>query len=95
MLAKVRTSLGSILSLAQRQGLVGRNVVRERSREKKRNGADKRKRGKAKLAVGVDIPTPVEIKAMLDHAKPAWKALLATAAGTGLTRIRASRTTLV
>ncbi len=52
---KVLTSLKSILGHAQRRGNVAQNVALGVS-----IGADKR--GKRKLKVGVDIPTPDEIK---------------------------------
>jgi hypothetical protein len=63
MVRKVIGSLSSILSDAQERGLVAQNVVRglrtRRNRGKERR-ADKRQKGK--LKVGVDIPTPDEIR---------------------------------
>src|SRR5262249_25654655 len=82
MLRRVRTSLGSVLALAFDQGLVGRNVVRDRGRQRRSTNAEKR--NGTKLKVGVDIPTPAEIGAILSHAKPRWRPVLATAAMTGL-----------
>jgi integrase len=82
MLRRVRTSLGSVLALAVDQGLVGRNVVRDRGRQRRSTHAEKR--NSTKLKVGVDIPTPAEIAAILSHAKPRWRPVLATAAMTGL-----------
>jgi integrase len=79
---KVRGSLGSILGLAVDTGLVGRNVVRDRGR--RRRGANAEKRSKQRLKVGVDIPTPSEISAILSHARPRWRPVLACAAMTGL-----------
>jgi integrase len=83
MVRKVRTSLGSILAHAQSHGMVARNIVRELGRLKrtKRNKADQ----KRKLEVGVDIPTPAEISAILAHAPTGrWRPLLLVAAFTGL-----------
>ena len=74
---KVLTSLKSILRDAQRRGNVAQNVAADVS-----IGVDKR--GKRKLRVGIDIPTPDEIRRIL-HAAPAkWRPLLQAAALTGL-----------
>src|SRR6266478_8925189 len=77
----VRTSLGTLLADAQEQGLVARNVVRELKRGKKRK-AERRERGK--LKVGVHIPTPDEVKAMLAAAQGRWRPFLLVAVFTGL-----------
>jgi integrase len=58
---KVLTSLKAILKDAKRRGNVAQNVAQDVS-----ISADKR--GKAKLRVGVDIPTPDEIKSMIHAA---------------------------
>jgi integrase len=85
MVRKVLVSLSSILSDAQERGLVAQNVVRglrtRRSRGKERR-ADKRQKGK--LKVGVDIPTPNEIRAWLPHLDGQWRPLFLTAIFTGL-----------
>ncbi len=59
--------------------------MRELRRNRKR-GKDvhAEKRQKGKLKVGVDIPTPDEIKAIIANAKGRWRPLLATAVFTGL-----------
>jgi integrase len=78
-------SLGALLADAQERGLVARNVVRElRSRRKrgKERRADRRQKGK--LKAGIDIPTPAEIKAILEAAEGRWRPFLLTAALTGL-----------
>ena len=85
MVRRVMRSLGSILADSQEHGLVARNVARElRSRRgsahEKR--ADKRQRGR--LKIGEDIPTPAEIRSILNAATGHWKPLLMTAALTGL-----------
>jgi integrase len=80
---KVRGSLGAILGLAVDMGLVARNVVRDAGRRRRRN-TNAEKRSKQRLKVGVDIPTPSEIAAILGHASPRWRPVLATAAMTGL-----------
>jgi len=68
MVRKILTSLGSILADAQERGLVAQNVV-SHLRRNRRNGserhAEKRRRGK--LKVGVDIPTPDEIRIIIQH----------------------------
>ena len=85
MVRKIIGSLGSLLADAQEQGLAAHNAVRDlrrnRRRGKERN-AEKRQRGK--LKVGVDIPTPDEIKAIIANAKGRWRPLLITAIFTGL-----------
>jgi integrase len=82
MARKLRNSLSSILSLAVDQGLVMRNVVRDRGR--RRRGTSAERRATTKLKVSVDIPLPAEIVAILSHTKPKWRPVLATAAMTGL-----------
>ncbi|MGO9629513.1 MAG: tyrosine-type recombinase/integrase [Xanthobacteraceae bacterium] len=85
MVRKIRGSLGSILADAQERGLVARNVVRE-LRSNRRRGKEGRaeRRQKGKLKVGVDIPTPDEIKRILGAASGRLRPLLMTAIFTGL-----------
>src|SRR6516162_7632194 len=80
MVRKARRSLGALLADAQERGLVGQNVVRSlytrrRSRRTESNG---------KLKVGVDIPSPDEIRAIIAHLDGRWRPLLLTAIFTGL-----------
>jgi integrase len=75
--SKVLVSLKSILKDARRRGNIANNPAEGVS-----VGADKR--GKRKLKVGVDIPAPAEIRRILDAADPHWRAILVTAAFTGL-----------
>jgi integrase len=85
MVKRVRSDLGALLSHAQESGLVARNVVREmrsnRSRGKERQAE---RRAKAKLWIGVDIPTREEIKAIVTAAHGWWRPLLLTAIFSGL-----------
>jgi integrase len=74
---KVLTSLKSLLRDAQRRGNVAQNVAAD-----VRIGVDKR--GKKKLKVGVDIPTPDEIKRLLGMVSGHLRPLLITATFTGL-----------
>lgn len=85
MVRKVLVSLGSLLADAQERGLVGRNVVREKSRARQK-GKDRRheKRQKGKLKIGVDIPTREEIKAIVAALDGRWRPLLLTAIFAGL-----------
>jgi hypothetical protein len=78
---KVLTSLSSIMSDAQERGLCSRNVVADLRRNQR--GKDNR-RSKRKLQVGVDIPTPKEVAAIIKDAKPRYRALFVAAAFTGL-----------
>jgi integrase len=85
MVRKVRRSLGGILADAQERGLVGQNVVYSL----RKNRRSRRAEGNGKLKVGVDIPTPGEIRAII-AALPAiddaarWRPLLLTAIFAGL-----------
>ncbi len=85
MVRKVKVSLGSLLADALERGLVGRNVVREKSRARQK-GKDARleRRHKGKLKVGVDIPTREEIKALVPFLEGRWRPLLLTAIFAGL-----------
>jgi integrase len=85
LVRKVRGSLGAILSDAQERGLVARNVVRE-LRSGRRRGKERRadRRQKGKLKVGVDIPLPAEIKAIIETAEGRWRPFFLTAIFTGL-----------
>jgi integrase len=82
MIKRVIGDLGSILADAQERGDVAQNVVRSLGRKKKRREAERRQKGK--LKVGVDIPTPQEIRAIVGHLKGRWRPLLMTAIFTGL-----------
>src|SRR5262249_55512122 len=73
---KVLVSLKSLLRDAQRRGTVAQNVAAAVSIE-----PDRRRR---QLEVGVDIPTPDEIRRILASAMLRWRPLLVTAVFTGL-----------
>ena len=77
--------LGSILADAQERGLVPRNVVRD-LRANRTKGAERRadRRQKGKLKIGVDIPSPLEIRAFVAVLKGRWRPILLTAVFTGL-----------
>jgi len=64
-------------------GKVARNIVREQSRETRRQNRLDKRHG-ARLRVGFDIPNKDEIRAMLAHAEGQWRALVVTAVFTGL-----------
>jgi integrase len=85
MIRKIRGSLGAILADAQERGLVARNVVRE-LRATRRRGKERQaeRRHKGKLKVGVDIPAPAEIKAIIEAATGKWRPFFLTAIFTGL-----------
>jgi len=83
MVKRVTVSLGSILADAQGRGLVVRNAVHELSKARSGSRASER-RAKAKLRVGVDIPTNAEIKAILDAAAGRYRPLIVTMIFTGL-----------
>lgn len=85
MAQKVMSALGAILAEAQERGLIAQNVVRSlrsrRPRGKERQ-ADRRRKGK--LKIGVDIPSPDEIRALVAHLDGRWRPLLLTAIFAGL-----------
>lgn len=85
MIRKILISLGSIVADAQERGNVSRNVVRE-IRHGRRSGAKAKTaaRRRRKLQVGVDIPTPAEIKTLVPHLSGRWRPLILMAIFTGL-----------
>ena len=74
-------SLGGLLADAAERGLIVRNPVRELRRKRSKRGNEKRGHS---LEVGVDIPTPDEIKRIVQAASGRWRPLLLTAIFTGL-----------
>jgi integrase len=82
MVRRVMKTLGSILADAQERGLVARNAAKD-LRGRRRRGASSEKRQRGKLKVGVDIPTPEEIRAIIEHLTGRWRLFL-TAIFTGL-----------
>jgi integrase len=78
MARKALQSLKAILKDAHRRGNVAQNVAAGVTVRK-----DKRAENH-KPQVGIDIPTPVEIEAIVNAAKGRWKPLLLTASFTGL-----------
>jgi integrase len=65
MVRKARHLLGALIADAQEHGLVAQNVVRSlrTTRRSKARRIDRRRKGK--LKIGVDIPSPAEIRAMI------------------------------
>jgi integrase len=85
MIRKIMIRLGSILADAQERGHVSQNVVRNLRASRRRGGehqAEMRARGK--LKVGVDIPAPDEIRAIVAALRGRWRPLLLTAIFCGL-----------
>lgn len=85
MVRKVMGSLGSLFADAQERGLSSRNPVRD-MRGRRRRGKERQaaKRHRGRLVVGVDIPSPSEVRAIVQHLKGRWRPLLLTAIFTGL-----------
>ncbi|WP_419694941.1 tyrosine-type recombinase/integrase [Mesorhizobium muleiense] len=85
MIRKVLVAFGSILADAQESGLVGRNVARD-MKSNRSKGVERRqeRRHKGRLTVGVDIPAPDEVKALVGALSGRWRPLLLTAIFTGL-----------
>src|SRR5262245_41103824 len=85
MVRKARRSLGALLADAQERGLVAQNVVYSMRKHRRSSRVD----GNGKLEIGVDIPTPDEMRAIvakLPHLGDAarWRPLLLTAIFAGL-----------
>jgi integrase len=78
------THLGTILSDALESGCVAQNVVA--SLAKRKNRERNKAAQKRKLEVGVDIPTPEEIRTLIKSLADdnAWRPLILTAIFTGL-----------
>ena len=81
MIKRLIGDLGSILSDAQERGEVAHNAVRSLSKRRKKGAGQKRGQ---KLKIGVDIPAPHEIKAIIANLTGRWRPLLLTAIFTGL-----------
>jgi integrase len=77
MARKVMTSLKSILSEAQRRGLVAQNAAQPVR-------VDLKQRDQGKLVVGRDIPSKEEIQLLLTKAEGRWRPLFITAIFTGM-----------
>ncbi len=84
MARKAIDALGGILDDAQERGLVAQNVVRSLRGRRYSKDAHTDKRRNGKLKVGVDIPSPDEIRAIITHLEGRWRPLLLTAIFTGL-----------
>jgi integrase len=84
MVRKILTTLGSILADAQERGLVAQNVVRGLRSRRRSKDSDRRRNGK--LKIGVDIPTPDEVRAIIAQLDKdrRWRPLFLTAIFTGL-----------
>jgi integrase len=81
MIRKVPCSLGGVLADAQERGLVARNVARDR---RYRRSAHRQGRRGSRLRVGVDVPTPSDIKTIVAAANGRWRPIIVTAIFTGL-----------
>jgi integrase len=77
MARKVLASLKSILSEAQRRGVVAQNAAQPVR-------VDTKKREQGKLVIGRDIPSREEVQSILARAAGRWRPLLVTAIFTGM-----------
>ena len=81
MRKKIITSLKTLLSHCQRRGYVAQNVALP---VRVGNKSDDRHEEKGPLRAGVDFPTRVELKTMMESAAGRWRPLLITAVFTGM-----------
>jgi integrase len=85
MVKRVTTSLGSLIADAVERGHVGTNVVRNLRASRKRGKERKaERRAKGRLKIGVDIPEPIEIDAILSAASGQWRPFSLVAIRCGL-----------
>ena len=85
MIKRIVGSLGFALGDALERGLIGRNVVRDlRGSRKRGKEVHAEKRQKGRLKVGIDIPTPLEIRAIVGALDGKWRPILLTAIFAGL-----------
>lgn len=84
MIKRVISSLGAIVADTQERGLASHNAVREMRAGRKGRQRRQEERHREQLQVGVDIPSPAEIKAFVGALERRWRPLLMTAVFTGL-----------
>jgi integrase len=84
MVKKVVGSLGGLIGDAQERGLTRTNPVRDMRGRRRGKERKAERRQKAKLRIGVDIPTPAEMKTMIGAAIGDERPLILTAALCGL-----------
>jgi integrase len=85
MIKRVIGDLGAILGDAQERGLIAQNAVHSLSRGKRQQAQrQSERRQRSMLKVGVDIPSPHEIRAILSKLDGRWRPLLLTAIFTWL-----------
>ena len=65
MVRRARTLLGALIADAQERGLVAQNVVRSLRTSRRGKDASGERRRKRKLKIGLDIPTPDEMRAII------------------------------
>ena len=80
LIRRVRINLGQIVGEAQRRGQVAQNVVRSTGKAK----VSRRQEAQRQLVVGVDIPSPAEIRQLLPQLQGRIRPLILTAAFAGL-----------
>jgi integrase len=84
MVKRIRSALGMLISDAQERGLVARNVVHDLSRGRKGRARRAERRAKGKLKIGVDIPTPDEIRRIIAALQGLWRPFFLVAIFCGL-----------
>ena len=79
MVRKILVSLGSLLADAQERGLTARNPVKDMRRLRR-----PQREARRKLQVGIDIPTPAEIRTIVHASSGRWRPPIVTTIFTGL-----------
>lgn len=80
MSRKIIVTLGTMLADAVERGLAARNPVRDMKRMRRTPDEGRRR----KLQVGVDIPSPAEVRAIIHTAQGRWRPMIVTLIFTGL-----------
>ena len=75
----ILTNLKTVLTFAQRQGLVAQNVARGVKIK-----SDDRRRAATQLKEGKDFPSKAELKLLIDRAPDRWRPFLIVAVFTGM-----------
>jgi integrase len=86
MVTKVLTSLSSLIQDAMERGLVAQNVAHSlrAGRRGRRHNKHLERHDERKAEIGVNCPTPDEIRALMAHLAERWRPFFLTAIFTGL-----------
>ena len=84
MVRRVLVRSAQVLADAQEYGSSATTWCAISAEARNRRDRQRERRHSGKLKIGVDIPSPDEVRQLLAHADPRWQPLIATAVFTGL-----------